>query len=60
MTSAFRHSAQRLDQGLLGLSSSNSQPIEPLTTFISQLLAQGGMFIRNGSGALMSGRRPAG
>ncbi|WP_394521060.1 inositol monophosphatase [Pantoea sp. SGAir0184] len=54
------HSAQRLDQGLLGLSSSNSQPIEPLTTFISQLLAQGGMFIRNGSGALMSAWAAAG
>ena len=54
------HSAQRLDQGLLGLSSSNSQPSEPLTTFISQLLAQGGMFIRNGSGALMSAWAAAG
>ncbi|MBK4784128.1 MAG: inositol monophosphatase [Pantoea sp. Pent] len=54
------HSAQRLDQGLQGLSSSNSPPIEPLTTFISQLLAQGGMFIRNGSGALMSAWAAAG
>lgn len=54
------HSAQQLDQGLLGLSSSNRQPIEPLTTFISTLLAQGGMFIRNGSGALMSAWAAAG
>jgi len=54
------HSAQRLDQGLLGLSSANSQPAEPLLHFISGLLAQGGMFIRNGSGALMSAWAAAG
>jgi myo-inositol-1(or 4)-monophosphatase len=54
------HGAQRLDQGVLGLSSSNSQPIEPLTRFIGALLTQGGMFIRNGSGALMSAWAAAG
>ncbi|MFJ5157670.1 inositol monophosphatase family protein [Pantoea sp. NPDC088449] len=54
------HGAQRLDQGVLGLSSSNSQPIEPLTRLIGALLTQGGMFIRNGSGALMSAWAAAG
>lgn len=54
------HSAQQLNQGLLGLSSSNSQPAAALTSFIDALLAQGGMFIRNGSGALMSAWAAAG
>ncbi|QGY28226.1 inositol monophosphatase family protein [Pantoea cypripedii] len=54
------HSAQQLDQGVLGISSSNSQPPEPLTTFITALLQQGGMFIRTGSGALMSAWAAAG
>lgn len=54
------HSAQQLDQGVLGISSSNRQPAEPLTTFISALLQQGGMFIRTGSGALMSAWAAAG
>ncbi|WP_416413038.1 inositol monophosphatase family protein [Pantoea sp. App145] len=54
------HSARQLDQGVLGISSSNSQPPEPLTNFISALLQQGGMFIRTGSGALMSAWAAAG
>ncbi|MEG3128518.1 inositol monophosphatase [Pantoea cypripedii] len=54
------HSAQQLDQGVLGISSSNSQPPEPLTIFITALLQQGGMFIRTGSGALMSAWAAAG
>ena len=54
------HSAQHLNQGVLGLSNSNSQPVEPLTAFIGGLLSQGGMFIRNGSGALMSAWAAAG
>lgn len=54
------HSAQQLNQGVLGISSSNSQPAEPLTTFIAALLQQGGMFIRTGSGALMSAWAAAG
>jgi len=54
------HSAQALNQGVLGVSSSNSQPAEAFITLISGLLAQGGMFIRNGSGALMSAWAAAG
>ncbi|AIX50433.1 MULTISPECIES: inositol monophosphatase family protein [Pantoea] len=54
------HSAGQLSQGLFGLGCSTSQPAAPLLDFISALLQQGGMFIRNGSGALMSAWAAAG
>ncbi|WP_461538591.1 inositol monophosphatase family protein [Spongorhabdus nitratireducens] len=42
-----------LKKGLVGVGTSHRVPPEPCTRFLQQLLEQGGMFIRNGSGALM-------
>ena len=42
-----------LTRGLVGLGTSHRIPPEPCTEFLQRLLEEGGMFIRNGSGALM-------
>jgi myo-inositol-1(or 4)-monophosphatase len=42
-----------LAEGLLGLGANHRVPPEAVSAFLHGLLTQGGMFIRNGSGALM-------
>ncbi len=42
-----------LKEGLMGVGISHRIPSEPCVRFIQNLLEEGGMFIRNGSGALM-------
>lgn len=46
--------------GVLGLGISHRVPSGPFLDFVGQWLAQGGMFIRNGSGALMLAYTAAG
>ena len=50
---AFCLDADSLKNGLMGLGTSHRVPPEPCSQFIQKLLEEGGMFIRNGSGALM-------
>ncbi|MBE5251082.1 MAG: inositol monophosphatase [Enterobacterales bacterium endosymbiont of Blomia tropicalis] len=54
------HSAQHLSEGLFGLSNSGRVPSESVTTLITALMLEGGMFIRIGSGALTSAWAAAG
>ena len=49
----FCHKATALEQGLMGAGTSHSQAPGVCTDFLQKLLNKGGMFIRNGSGALM-------
>ena len=42
-----------LDEGLLGVGFSHRVPVSAFMPFMDRLLSQGGMFMRNGSGALM-------
>lgn len=48
------HRGQHLRDGLMGVGTSHRVTPETFVPFISALLQQGGMFIRNGSGALMT------
>jgi myo-inositol-1(or 4)-monophosphatase len=50
----------RLDEGVLGVGFSNRVPVEPFIDFLQRMLQGGGMFIRNGSGALMLAYAAAG
>jgi myo-inositol-1(or 4)-monophosphatase len=50
----------RLDEGVLGVGFSNRVPVEPFIDFLQRMLVDGGMFIRNGSGALMLAYAAAG
>jgi myo-inositol-1(or 4)-monophosphatase len=54
------HPAQHLSEGVLGVGISSRIPPETLLSFLSALLQQGGMFVRTGSGALMSAWAAAG
>ncbi len=45
--------ARRLADGLFGLGHSTRVPAEAVVGFLADLLRAGGMFVRNGSGALM-------
>ncbi|MRI33650.1 inositol monophosphatase [Endozoicomonas sp. OPT23] len=47
------HAADGLKQGLMGVGISHRMPPEACSQFIQSLLEEGGMFVRNGSGALM-------
>lgn len=59
-TRIHAHNAQHLNEGLLGLSNSSRVPSDSVTALITGLTAQGGMFIRIGSGALTSAWAAAG
>jgi len=54
------HAAERLDEGLLGISNSSRTGGESVSRLITGLIEQGGMFIRVGSGALTSAWAAAG
>lgn len=54
------HGAQHLSEGVLGLSNSSRAPAEQTAAFIQGLLAEGGMFVRIGSGALTTAWAAAG
>lgn len=54
------HSAQHVSEGVFGLSNSSRMPAESVIRLIQALLAQGGMFVRIGSGALTSAWAAAG
>src|SRR5262249_50562600 len=45
--------AHSLVDGVLGIGANHRVPPEAITGFLNALLHEGGMFIRNGSGALM-------
>ncbi|WIT14164.1 inositol monophosphatase [Paucibacter sediminis] len=47
------HSAARVSEGVLGVGFSHRVPVDAFVPFLGRVLADGGMFIRNGSGALM-------
>ncbi|WP_312240295.1 inositol monophosphatase [Pantoea sp.] len=54
------HPAQQLNEGVLGIGTSSRIPAETFIPFLTALLQQGGMFVRTGSGALMSAWAAAG
>jgi len=47
------HSATNVTQGVLGVGFSHRVPVRAFVPFLDRVLSGGGMFIRNGSGALM-------
>jgi myo-inositol-1(or 4)-monophosphatase len=47
------HSARSITEGVLGVGFSHRVPVGAFVPFLDRLLSGGGMFIRNGSGALM-------
>lgn len=47
------HSARSLSEGVLGVGFSHRVPVSSFVPFLDRVLSNGGMFIRNGSGALM-------
>ncbi|WP_114971605.1 inositol monophosphatase family protein [Rhodoferax ferrireducens] len=47
------HSATHVSDGVLGVGFSHRVPVSAFVPFLDRLLSDGGMFIRNGSGALM-------
>lgn len=54
------HSGKTLKDGVMGVGTSHRVTPEEFVPFISQLLHAGGMFIRSGSGALMTAQVAAG
>ncbi|NIF23419.1 inositol monophosphatase family protein [Candidatus Pantoea multigeneris] len=52
--------AQQLSEGVLGISHSSRMPPESIIPLLHALLAEGGMFVRTGSGALTSAWAAAG
>nr|WP_315231727.1 inositol monophosphatase family protein [uncultured Albidiferax sp.] len=47
------HSASSITEGVLGVGFSHRVPVSSFVPFLDRVLSNGGMFIRNGSGALM-------
>ncbi len=47
------HDATHVRDGVLGVGFSHRVPVSAFVPFLDRLLSDGGMFIRNGSGALM-------
>ncbi|WP_394791935.1 inositol monophosphatase family protein [Rhodoferax sp.] len=47
------HSASNITEGVLGVGFSHRVPVSAFVPFLDRVLSGGGMFIRNGSGALM-------